>query len=223
MLIDLIKKYIPLDTELWSPLCGYCTLARIDQSSTPKYFVLKYYDREISLNSSGKYYHDGELMIFPNKNIHSWQILEFINNDAKNGALYEFRDAIGNIYIGRFNKIEEGAIYFYYFINSCDQITRNGRFKISELVNMYEPSSITVKNHANVLNCNKLCWDGGELVSTKPEFKILQKVLGRYTTSDPWRIDLFSHMTCNNKYVCLGGIYSYCIPYKGNEYLVNKV
>jgi len=223
MLVNIIKKYIPINTKLWSPLCGDCTLGRIDKSENPDYFVLQYNDDEIALDHDGKYYADGELMVFPDKRVSSWRVLEFIYNNAKSSCLYEFHDCVGNIYTGRFDRIEDGKIYFYYFINSCGHITQNGKFEFSELVNMYEPPLPVVKTHINILNQNELHWDGYKLVSNKPELKPLQQVLARSTNNDPWRINLFSHMTYGDKYCCIGGIYTYCIPYEGNEHLLNKV
>lgn len=57
----------------------------------------------------------------------------------------------------------------------------------------------------------------------KQEFKPFEKVLVRDDTNKEWSIDLFSYYDKEDKnfpYVCMYIHYRYCIPYKGNEYLL---
>lgn len=57
----------------------------------------------------------------------------------------------------------------------------------------------------------------------KQEFKPFEKVLVRDDTNKEWSIDLFSYYDKEDKnfpYVCMYIRYCYCIPYKGNEYLL---
>lgn len=60
----------------------------------------------------------------------------------------------------------------------------------------------------------------------KQKFKPFDKVLVRNKPNEKWLINIFSHYDNENKdypYVCLlNSCYSYCIPYEGNEYLVDK-
>ena len=51
------------------------------------------------------------------------------------------------------------------------------------------------------------------------EFKPFDKVLVRSSDELFWSCDLFSHID-NGTYVCIGGGWSQCIPYEGNEHLV---
>lgn len=54
------------------------------------------------------------------------------------------------------------------------------------------------------------------------QFTTFNKVLTRDCSDEPWRINLFSHIADSPyKYVCLNGAWVYCIPYKGNEHLLN--
>ena len=57
----------------------------------------------------------------------------------------------------------------------------------------------------------------------KQEFKPFDKVLVRDCSNQKWAINMFSYYNKEDKdfpYVCISDCFSYCIPYKGNEYLV---
>lgn len=60
----------------------------------------------------------------------------------------------------------------------------------------------------------------------KQEFKPFDKVLVRDYNYENWKCSLFSHYQNSNEteyiYVTMNGSYIHCIPYKGNEYLLNK-
>lgn len=61
----------------------------------------------------------------------------------------------------------------------------------------------------------------------KQEFKPFDKVLVRNYNYENWKCSLFSHYQNSNEteyiYVTMNGSYIHCIPYKGNEYLLNKI
>ena len=69
-------------------------------------------------------------------------------------------------------------------------------------------------------------WDAEKkmVVDLKPkcEFKPFDKVLGRNEKDDVWEAELFSHYREGSQYPfrCIGFSRKYCIPYKGNEYLL---
>lgn len=58
-----------------------------------------------------------------------------------------------------------------------------------------------------------------EVPDNESQFKPFDKVLGK-SNSGEWVPDIYSHMTSVGRFICLGGIYEYIIPYKGNEHLV---
>ena len=52
-------------------------------------------------------------------------------------------------------------------------------------------------------------------------FKAFDKVLVRYAEDNDWACDLYSHYVDNLKiHCCVGGLFSQCIPYEGNEHLL---
>lgn len=58
----------------------------------------------------------------------------------------------------------------------------------------------------------------------KQEFKPFDKVLVRDDINDKWSINLFSYYDeedQNFPYICISGHYEHCIPYEGNEYLLD--
>lgn len=56
-------------------------------------------------------------------------------------------------------------------------------------------------------------------------FKPFDRVLVRYDINDKWIPSIFGfyedEVDTDFPYVCLNGRYCYCIPYEGNEYLLN--
>ena len=57
----------------------------------------------------------------------------------------------------------------------------------------------------------------------KQKFKPFEKVLVRNGAILPWKAEFFSSYDPNNgfPYSCIGNRYIYCIPYEGNEHLIN--
>ena len=52
------------------------------------------------------------------------------------------------------------------------------------------------------------------------KFDPFQRVLVREYKNDPWMCDIYSHEGKDTDAVCIGGVYSHCIPYEGNENLL---
>ena len=69
-------------------------------------------------------------------------------------------------------------------------------------------------------------WSTFKIPEKEHQFKPFDKVLVRDQDSGYWYIDLFSHIDYNPKslrYVCIVGSYNQCIPYEGNEHLLNTI
>lgn len=74
-------------------------------------------------------------------------------------------------------------------------------------------------------------WDAEkkEVIDLKPrvELKPFDKVLCRNSKDDTWEADFFARLTRkeidytqSGKYLCVGDLWMYCIPYEGNEHLL---
>ena len=72
-------------------------------------------------------------------------------------------------------------------------------------------------------NSEKKCIE--ELPRKTREFKPFEKVLVRDNYSEKWRANVFQAYDKNSSgdlfYRCINGVYWLCIPYEGNEALVN--
>ena len=53
----------------------------------------------------------------------------------------------------------------------------------------------------------------------KHQFKPFEKVLVRDHENDTWLCEIYSHYA--NGHVCIGTAWKQCIPYRGNEHLLN--
>lgn len=67
-------------------------------------------------------------------------------------------------------------------------------------------------------------WSTFEIPKKVYDFKPYDKVLVRDSDDERWLLNLFSCIVGNYyKYVCLTGSYRQCIPYEGNELLLNTI
>ena len=71
--LDLTKilKDVPKGTILWSPVCGECELEAVRDKSIDLKTTDCYHDF-VNFNSSGKFYDNGECVLFPSKQNHDW-------------------------------------------------------------------------------------------------------------------------------------------------------
>lgn len=71
-LVEILKD-APKGTKLWSPICGICTLDKIDTiSSAP--IIVRANGGKLSFNSNGLYYNlvGAECLLFPSKEHRDW-------------------------------------------------------------------------------------------------------------------------------------------------------
>ena len=86
-------------------------------------------------------------------------------------------------------------------------------------------ASVTDRNKLfSVLTKRGYKYDKKQHKLIKQEFKPFDKVLDRDDINEKWILSIFGCYEDEDKdfpYVCLNGRYGYCIPYEGNEYLLN--
>ena len=82
---------------------------------------------------------------------------------------------------------------------------------------------IAISNDRKCWNADKKCIE--EPPGMKHKFKPFEKVLVRDNYSEKWRANVFQAYDKNSSgdlfYRCINGVYWLCIPYEGNEALVN--
>lgn len=87
-------------------------------------------------------------------------------------------------------------------------------------------ASVTDRNKLfSVLTKRGYKYDKEQHKLIKQEFKPFDKVLVRDYIDEKWILSIFGcyedEVDADFPYVCLNGRYCYCIPYEGNEYLLN--
>lgn len=121
--------------------------------------------------------------------------------------------------------------FYYAFYNTDD------KFTIAEYGNTrvhysLRPATDSEKQQLfDALAKKGKAWDAEkkQIVDLKPkiEFKPFDKVLCRNSKDDTWEADFFARLTRkeidytqSGKYLCVGDLWMYCIPYIGNESLL---
>lgn len=75
----------------------------------------------------------------------------------------------------------------------------------------------------NAINEAGYTWDGETLKKKEYQFKPFEKVLVRDNETQKWRCAFYSHFEPRSAYchVTTNCAYATCIPFEGNEHLVN--
>lgn len=218
--IEEILKDCPEGTNLYSPLYGEGKLKEVDSNLIHPIRITTNKGEEISFNSEGRYsadYPDAECMLFPSSEMRDW------TKFFKRGDV---------VYIKEANNVTDYAIFESW--KNDDYTEFNASIFYSNKSGFAERKVCTAKLYtkANDILKAKLItfieqhYNGKynpdtlrvEPVKPKCQFKPFDKVLVRNNDGQAWRANYFSHYknAPDYFYVCINGIYHYCIPY--NEY-----
>lgn len=224
MNISNILKYCPEGTKLYSLIEGEVTLVNVDKDEK--------YPIEVNINRVPSYYTkdglffidypNGECVLFPSKEQRDWNqfripvkkgdIMMKIDGTSPFIATGEIHKDISPMYICGINTLgnfqigfNEGGWTSDFYIPASKKVKKKLFDKIKEA---------GYKWNADTLELEKI----------EPKFKPFDKVLVKNQTNEKWSINLFSYYNKEDKifpYVCLDGKYHYCVPYEGNEELIN--
>lgn len=218
--IEEILKDCPEGTNLYSPLYGEGKLKEVDSNLIHPIRITTNKGEEISFNSEGRYsadYPDAECMLFPSSEMRDW------TKFFKRGDV---------VYIKEANNVTDYAIFESW--KNDDYTEFNASIFYSNKSGFAERKVCTAKLYtkANDILKAKLItfieqhYNGKynpdtlrvEPVKPKCQFKPFDKVLVRNNDGQAWRANYFSYYknAPDYFYVCINGIYHYCIPY--NEY-----
>lgn len=222
-----ILRDCPKGTKLYSPVCGACTFLRVEDSAFYPVMVKRVSDATIreDFTKDGRYaegVEDGECVLFPSAEMRDWDKF-FKRGDVvynpNSGMLAIFEGWVNNDYT-EFNTTlnyyndhtfgEEEVCATDCFVKATDK----------QRVVFIEAAE---KHYGGKYNPETLQVEPVEVVEPKCSFKPFDKVLVRYNEDSVWRCELFSHYNTFNKrypYVCLSGVYNYCIHYEGNQHLL---
>ena len=216
-----ILKDCPKGMELYSPIYGKVELLEVDSNSEYSIKTVTSIDRPCSFTPYGRFsenYPSAECLLFPSREMRDWTKF-FKRGDVviKNGggmaAVFdgwandtytEFNTTV-NLYCDN-NTGEEEVCDTLLFRKATEEECKQFIEKVEwALKGKYNPETLQVKP-----------------VKPTCPFKPFDKVLVRDNDEQAWCANYFSHYknAPDYFYVCINGIYHYCIPYEGNEHLL---
>lgn len=215
-----ILKYCPKGTKLYSTVFGEVTFDSIDIDEKYPIVVYKFDCMKTSFTEEGHYtgYPNSECVLFPSSEMRDW------TKFFKRGDV---------VYIKEANYVTDYAIFESW--KNDDYTEFNASIFYSNKSGFAERKVCTAKLYtkANDILKAKLItfieqhyngkYNPDTLrVEPKCQFKPFDKVLVRNNDGQAWRANYFSHYknAPDYFYVCINGIYHYCIPYEGNEHLL---
>ncbi len=212
-----ILKHCPKGTKLYSPICGDCMLRGVDSDGTYPINVEPCSNTYlITLTNEGKFSarFNGECLLFPSENQRDWTTFKI---PVKRGDIMMYEDQSAVFIV---DTMENG------YVRTITYVDRNSNFKLNTHVyNIdYIPASEDMKKKLfNAINEAGYTWDGETLKKKEYQFKPFEKVLVRDNETQKWRCAFYSHFEPRSAYchVTTNCAYAMCIPFEGNEHLVN--
>lgn len=219
-----ILKDCPEGMKLYSPLFG-----EVKFKGTSEYGVsivstsIVGEDYLYSFSKNGHYYNkysQSECLLLPSSKMRNWTKF-FKRGDVVHGKndMYAIFEGWANDDYTKFNT----TIGFYEFDASFDMEVV---CDTDDFVKASDEERATFIANAEKHYNGKYNPDTLQVEPVKPKcpFEPFDKVLVRDVDREKWRINLFSHFEYADsycKYYCIGGFYLQCIPYKGNEHLLD--
>lgn len=210
-----ILKDCPKGTKLYSPICGEVELSQICNDCYKYSIIVKtVMGDSLSFAKDGRLYiqyFDAECLLFPSSEMRDW------TKFFKRGDV---------VYIKEANYVTDYAIFESW--KNDDYTEFNASIFYSNKSGFAERKVCTAKLYtkANDILKAKLItfieqhYNGKynpETLRVEPkcQFKPFDKVLVRNNDGQAWRANYFSHYknAPDYFYVCINGIYHYCIPY----------
>lgn len=213
-----ILKDCPKGMKLYSPLFGNIELSSVGEDNIPiNVRIIKGRTCECSsFTREGHYYagyYDAECLLFPSSKMRDWSRF-FKPGDVAIDSFYgcgvlveewtddsytSFKASVFQLKKGGFAKRDKRVLSIDDFVKASDE--QRDKF-ISDMEKFfggkYNPDTLQV-----------------EPVKSTCPFKPFDKVLVRDTDEQTWCANYFSHYKNDPDYfyVCINGIYHYCIPY----------
>lgn len=151
-------------------------------------------------------------------------------SNLKDGDIFCYTNIHGNHWIYIFNRIEEPKYLTHLdlCIETCN-LYSSGVHEFGTIDNITNVRLATEEEKEKLFFALKkqgLFWNEGtkqvESIKKEHEFKPFDRVLVRDDEEERWRISLFAkkETDADFPYRCMGEVYSFCIPYEGNESLL---
>ena len=231
-----VLEKVPSGTKLYSTAFGNLEFKSIFEAWGNKRIELieDNKDRRFYL-PDGRYRKEGEVTLYPSKEMRDWDKFAWkkgdvlVNKDRDVHIIFEkFTDDTYTTFTGR-----------HYYMNDgknkdaaracCNVSTECYTLETEDVAQSY--INDLEKRLGGKLNLKTLKIEKTQLEfkdeDIKPEHKFepFEKVLCRDHKGSVWDVDFFGFKVKNETetsfiYRCVGNIYKYCIPYKGNEHLL---
>ena len=232
-----ILKNIPYGMNLYSSAFGKVKFNGIRYFTGGAKLGLIAKEGAIWYKSSGKYREDGEVTLYPSKEMHDWNKFTWKKGDVlvdNKGVFCIFKGFSGYPY----------TTFIATFVNSVESIITSSTIKVTQewrkassedAENYIEYIYTNLKKVNRRLNLETLEVENIGSIPKKqkptynkegdiPEHKFepFEKVLVRDQKTDKWTVDLygFEEKEDGYNYQCVGGCCVYCIQYEGNEHLL---
>ena len=232
-----ILKNMPYGMNLYSSAFGKVEFNGIRYFTGGAKLGLIAKEGAIWYKSSGKYREDGEVTLYPSKEMHDWDKFAWKKGDVlvnSKGTFCIFKEFSSYPY----------TTFIATFVNSVESIISGSTIKVtqewhkasSEDAEKYiEYIYTNLKKVNRRLNLETLEVENIRSIPKRPKptykkesdpqehkFEPFEKVLVRDQKTDKWTVDLygFEEKEDGYNYQCVGGCCVYCIPYEGNEHLL---
>lgn len=222
-----VLEKVPSGTKLYSTAFGNLEFESIIEAFGNKRIKLMEDKRERRVYlPDGRYRKSGEVTLYPSKEMRDWDKFAWkkgdvlVNKDRDEHIIFEkFTDDTYTTFTGRHYYMNDGKNKDA--ARACCNVSTECYILETEDVAQSYINDLE-KRLGGKLNHNTL-----EIEKHKPEHKFepFEKVLCRDYEDSVWDVDFFGFKVKNEtgtsfRYRCVGNIYKYCIPYKGNEHLL---
>lgn len=223
-IIKVLEK-VPSGTKLYSTAFGNLEFESIIEAFGNKGIELMEDNRDRRLYlPDGRYRKGGEVTLYPSKEMRDWDKLAWkkgdvlVNKDRDAHIVFEkFTDDTYTTFTGRHYYMNDGKNKDAARV-CCNFSTECYTLETEDVAQSY--INDLEKRLGGKLNHNTL-----EIDKPEHKFEPFEKVLCRDYKDSVWNADFFGFKVKNETetsfiYRCVGNIYKYCIPYKGNEHLL---
>lgn len=209
-----ILKDKPKGTKLYSPICGECELLATFSTNEIRVTNSNFY---YNFNKEGKYAVSGECLLFPSNEMRDWNKFAWKKGDVlvnKDGINILFSHWLDDTYTTFAGKDK---------MNTVSKITT--RYHTIEWMLATDYNKNNFINDVEKTYNGKLNLETLEIEKKDHVFKPFEKVLGRDADYDAWNADFFEYLAkdTTHPYRCIKSMWRQCIPYEGNEHLLNTI
>ena len=222
-------KDCPKGTKLYSPLFGEVEFVRLEIGSPRFPIIVKVLNNgipysNVTFTTEGKRLNieQSECLLFPSKDNRDWNKFRI---PVKRGDIMMIPNS-EHAFITTGEFTDNASVMFICGVDEDNELCINPG-NAGWTKGFYIPASEEAKKKLfDKMEAAGYRWNADtlELEKIKQEFKPFDKVLVRDSIDKKWKISLFSYYDEENQYfpyVCISGRYMRCIPYEGNEYLLN--